>query len=80
MLGQPGDARRYAQLSLEATKSGDVPPFYVAYAYEALARAEAASGHQAKMAEYLGRARRAVADVTDQDAAQQLLDDLDSIA
>src|SRR5262245_27775596 len=38
IAGRPDDARRYGQLCLEHSR--EEPPFYLGYAYEALARAE----------------------------------------
>lgn len=46
VLKQTENARRYAQMALDF--SIDQPPFYQAYAYEALARAEAVAGNRAQ--------------------------------
>jgi len=79
LLGQADEARRYAQLCLESAQAGDVPPFYLAYAYEALARAEAVARDWVMMKDYLRQARAAGDLVTDADARRQLLDDLAGI-
>lgn len=79
MLGRAGFARRYGQLSLEASRGEGVPPFYLGYAYEALARAESVAGDQGKRDEYLARARQAADTVPDPEAKAQLLADLDTI-
>jgi hypothetical protein len=80
VLGQGENARRYALLCLEASQGDDIPPFYLGYAFEALARAEMVAGDQAKMNQHLEMARQAAEQVEDADSKQWLLDDLDSIA
>jgi len=79
LLRQADNARRYAQLCLQASQIDGVPPFYLGYAYEALARAEAVAGKRGAMAEYLKLARGAAEQVSDPEAKQQLLADLDTI-
>ena len=44
LLGQAENARRYAQMCFEVSQQPGVKPFFLAYAYEALAQAEAAAG------------------------------------
>jgi len=80
MLGQADNARRYGHLCLAASQAEDVPPFYLGYAYEALARAEAVAGDGEHMEEYLAEAHRVAGTVPDDDARQMLLDDLAAIA
>ena len=79
ILGQAENAKMYGQLCLKASQEDDVPPFYLGYAYEALARAEMVVGDKKKMGEYLQEARRVADLVSDSDAKQMLLDDLDTI-
>jgi hypothetical protein len=79
MLGQADNARRYSQLCLEASQGEDIPPFYLGYAYEALARVESVAGNHAKMEQYLREARRVADTIPKPDAKQILLDDLDTI-
>lgn len=79
MLGQVENARRYGELSLQASREEGVPPFYLGYAYEALARAELAAGDRDMMDAYLAQARKAAGAVSDSEARKQLLDDLESI-
>ncbi len=57
-----------------ARKPGDFP-FYLAYAYEALARAESIGGNRLKMEEYLQKARELSEKIPDPDDKQQLLTD-----
>lgn len=80
ILGQAENAKRYGQLCLKASQEDDVPPFYLGYAYEALARAEMVVGDKKKMGEYLQEARRVADLVSDSNAKQMLLDDLDTIS
>ncbi len=79
VLGQAENARRYAHLCLEASQDDDMPPFYLAYAYEALARAELVAGECQTMASYLDEAHRIAETVPDEDAQSWLLDDLKTI-
>ena len=80
VLGQAGNARRYARLCLEASQRDDVAPFYLAYAYEALARAELVADNPRRMASCLDQARRIADTVPDEETRQWLLDDLSAIA
>jgi hypothetical protein len=79
MLGQADNARHYAMLCFEASKKEDVLPFYLGYAYEALARAESVAGNWVKMDEYLVQAHAVAAKVTNSDEAKQLQADLGTI-
>jgi hypothetical protein len=79
VLKQVENARYYAQQCLHISKMGDVAPFYVGYAYEALARAEAAAGDRAAMQTYLEEARRLAGRVADPEERDQLLEDLETI-
>jgi hypothetical protein len=78
-LEQADNARRYGQLCLDVSQGEDVGPFYLGYAYEALARAESVAGETAKMDAYLTKAREAAAAVDDADTRQWLLNDLNTI-
>jgi len=79
VAGQPDNARRYGELCLEITQREDVGPFYLGYAYEALARAEAGAGNAPKRDAYLALAREAAERVTEADDRKTLLDDLETI-
>lgn len=79
MLGQADNARRYGQLCLVSSQGDDVPPFYLGYAYETLARAELVAGNREEMEEYLSKARQVADTVPDADAKKLLVDDLDTI-
>ena len=79
LLGQADNARRYGQMCLNVSKSEGIPPFYLGYAYEALARAEMVAGDKAKLAEYESEARSAAERVTDAESKKMLMDDLATI-
>jgi len=74
MLGEAGNARKYAQLCLENAPSHE--PFHLGYAYEALARAESIAGNDANANEYLVEAWRHAEEVTGAKDKQLLVDDL----
>jgi len=79
LLGQGDNARHYAQMCLQAGQNQGVAPIYLAYAYEALARAEAVAGNKKQMTLYLGEARQIANSIAESDSKQQLLDDLATI-
>ena len=79
ILGQAENARRYGGLCLAVSQEADVPPFFLGYAYEALARAEAVAGDQQAMQEFLDQARETAERVADMDEKKMLLDDLETI-
>ena len=77
LLGQAEFARRYAEISLKQAES--CAPFYIAFAYEALARAEMVAGNKSKMNEYLANAKQLVEKVEDAEDKEVLLGDLQNI-
>ena len=79
LLGLTDWAQRAGQQCLEVTQRGNLPPFYLGYAYEALARAEAVAGRGTETAVYLQQAYQAAAQITDAQAREQLLTDLATI-
>ncbi len=79
VLGQAENARRFGQLCLTASQGKELPPFCLAYAYEALARAEAVAGQHAEAAEYIAQAQRVAERMHDLETKQQLDADLASI-
>lgn len=80
LIGQVGNARYYAQRCLTTCLEAELPPFYTAYAYEALARAEATAGNVEKSKEYLASAQKETQRVVDEDSRKMLLADLATIA
>ena len=79
LLGQPENAKRFAKRSLEVTIGTDIGPFYVGYAYEALARAESVAGNAPKTREYLDHAYKLADAIEDAETKKWLLDDLATI-
>ena len=77
VLQQPGNARRYGQMALDYAIHQ--PPFYQAYAYEALARAEAVAGNQSAAQAYLEQSRELAKLVAEADERNLILEDLKTI-
>jgi len=80
LLGQAVISRQYGLRCLEVSQGEEVPPFFLGYACEALARAEAVAGNKEKMEEYLRLAHEMADKVKDSKAKKQLLEDLDNIS
>jgi hypothetical protein len=78
VVGQAGNARRYGQMCLDISRN--LEPFYLGYAYEALARAESVAGNSDESAGYLVKARKAAENVKDEDSKGWLIADLDGLA
>lgn len=79
ILGRPDEARRYALRALESAQPEGTDPFYLAYAYEALARAEALAGNAEELESALEMAHQTAERIEDTDSQAILLDDLASI-
>jgi hypothetical protein len=79
LLQQADNARRYAQLCLDVSLGEDIPPFYLGYAYEALARAEMIAGNHPQMQQFLGNAHQAAEQIIDAGSKAMLLTDLETI-
>jgi hypothetical protein len=79
LIHQADNARHYGQLSLEAAQKEGVLPFYLGYAYEALARAESVAGNENEVEQYLVQAHQVAVSLPDPSAKKQLLDDLATI-
>lgn len=77
LLDHAEAALRHAEVCL--SHSRDLPPFHLAYAYEALARAEALNNRLLPAAEYKQRALDLAARVEDADERAMLLDDLKTL-
>jgi hypothetical protein len=78
LLGRAAEAARHGQACLE--HSAGLPPFYLGYAYEALARAARLAGDATQAAAHLAQARAQAALVPDADDRTVLLKDLDGLA
>jgi hypothetical protein len=77
LVGEAENARKYAQLCLDKTPRDE--PFYLGYAYEALARAAAMAGERDQVKQYLAEARQNAARVTDEEERQVLSGDLKTL-
>jgi len=79
LLKQPDNARRYAEQCRAESEDPNLPPFCLAYAYEALARSEMLAGDTAKMNAYLAEARAITERMSDLEAKEMVLKDLATI-
>jgi hypothetical protein len=79
LLKQANRGRHYAQMALDTAQNGSTGPFYVAYAYEALARVEALAGEKHKKEIYLNEARRLAEHIADVEDRKVLEADLQTI-
>jgi hypothetical protein len=76
LLRQADNARHYGELCLVETQKEGILPFYLGYAYEALARAEMVAGNMNAMEKYLIQAHQVADSLPDPEAKKQLLSDL----
>ncbi len=76
-MGEAENARKYAQLCLN--NSGNLAPFYMGEAFEAMARAEKVAGNPEKMQFYLKQAELMAVKITDEEEKQILLRDLKTL-
>jgi tRNA A-37 threonylcarbamoyl transferase component Bud32 len=74
VLGQGNNAERYGGLCLRV--SSQEPPFYLAYAHEALARAALLNERRELFDKHLAEAKTLAAKVTDAEEKKMLVDDL----
>jgi hypothetical protein len=74
VLGNASEARRHAETCLSF--SDELPPFYLGYAHEALARAATLAGDRDAVAAHLTRAKGLAAQVAVKDEREALLGDL----
>ena len=79
ILDQTENAMRYGNLCLEASQEEGVPPFFLGYAYEALARAAAVAGNRQELDDYLDKAKDTAKHIEKVDERKMLLDDLQTI-
>ena len=79
LLGQVDNARRYGLSCAEVSRTEGVEPFYLGFAYEALARAEAVAGDSAKRDGYLREAYAITERITNEEYKQMLVNDLRTI-
>ncbi len=77
LLGNAGEAQVYGQACLD--HSTQLDPFYLGYAYEALARAASVAGDHAQIQEYLSLAQAQADQVKKADYREMLVNDLNTI-
>jgi hypothetical protein len=76
-LRHGGDALRFAEACLQVSHA--LPPFYLGYAHEAVARAAMIGADSERMAEHVAEARSLAALVADSEKRSALEKDLESI-
>lgn len=79
VLRRPEPARFHARRSLEIAQHARLGRFYLAYGYEALARAEAVAGRAGPRERYLRLARKVGEGIRDADDRRMLWEDLASV-
>lgn len=79
VLGRAEPARFHAQRALDIARTSRLGSFYLAYGYEALARASSIAHRRADRERYLRVARRLAGRIRDPDDARMLREDLGSI-
>jgi hypothetical protein len=77
ILGHAAEALRHAQVCL--AYSADLPPFYLAYAHEALARSQALAGNSAAVAQHVQAALQLAEEIKEKSDREALLADLNSL-
>lgn len=77
VLNNPSEARTHAKTCLSYSQGQ--PPFYLGYAYEALARAEKLAGNTGAYKEYLAKAKEFANQVTKTEDREMLMSDLNSL-
>lgn len=79
VLNQNWNARYYGQLCLDLSLAHRLPPFYIGYAFEALARVEVNLKNREKANEYLKLAGDLLPQIEDQEDLVLLTKDLDEL-
>lgn len=75
-LGRPEPARHHAELCLAISRRAHLAPFYLGYAYEALARASSIGGKRRDRNRYLQEAQRYLGQVKSRESRDLLAADL----
>lgn len=79
LANEPINALKYAKLCLAVSKGKKIEPFYLAYAYEALARAEMKAKNKTKMKQNLKKALMLSEKIGNEEYRGWLLRDLKTI-
>ncbi|MGV3607208.1 MAG: hypothetical protein ACO1RA_12460 [Planctomycetaceae bacterium] len=77
LLNNSSEARRFGKMCLDYSLGQ--PPFYLGYAYEALARAEKLAGNATAAGDYLAKAKQMANQVTKTEDKELLMKDLASL-
>ena len=80
MAGRGEEARRHAERCLEVCQEHGIGDFDLAYAWEAMARAEAVRGDSEATARYRERARAAAEQVAEAEDRELVIRDLETLA
>jgi hypothetical protein len=78
-VGRAEPALYHGQRALDLARRGKLAAFYLAYGYEALARAASLAGQRSARNRYMKEARRIGAGVRAKDERRMLFEDLDTI-
>ena len=76
VLGDPENARRYAQECIEVSEHGGLDPFFVGYAYEAAGRASSVAGDTARATMFRQDAEALLPKIADEKDRATLAKDL----
>jgi len=79
VTNQPSNALSFAMLCLKVTQDKHLRPFYLAYAYEALARAASVANKPEEVETYRQQAKKIAESDLEGEEKQQLLNDLNTI-
>jgi tetratricopeptide (TPR) repeat protein len=79
VVGNGEQSRFFAERCVEVSLESDIPPFYIGYAYEALARAYMVLGQTEIALENIQKALNYTQDVVVEDSKNMLLKDLNEI-
>jgi catechol 2,3-dioxygenase-like lactoylglutathione lyase family enzyme len=78
-VGRTEAALGYASRNLRICEEAKLPPFYLAYGHEGMARALGALDRGAEARKHLGEARRILEGITDEEERELLVGDLDAL-
>jgi tetratricopeptide (TPR) repeat protein len=76
VVGNGGQSRYYAERCVEVSLQADIPPFYIGYGYEALARAYMVLGQNEVALDIFQKALSYAEEVVVEDSKNMLLKDL----
>ncbi len=80
LVGQGELARQYGQKALAVAENAPLPPYFVGYAYEALARAARVLGEAQSQKRFVERGRESAAKVESDESRRLLEADLDELS